>query len=203
VGVDPGARDGKLGPATRGALERFQRERGLQVCGCVTYETVVSLGLRPLVVQTVVGSVAPEPPGVEVIMPPGLTPGPPTTFAGEPPVGPRPSGAPVGQGGGAPPLPPPGYRSPGIWLPVFPYHPSILDPIYGTRPGDLPAQPGNSGGVPFSPDSPRQGFRVPVLRPGPPPRPASRPPPRPVPPRPAAPLPPPTASSPPPPSPGR
>ena len=201
VGVDPGLRDGKLGPSTRSALERFQRDRGLRVCGCLTYETVLTLGLRPMVVQIVIGQGAPEPSAVEVIMPPGVPPGLPTTIAGDPPVGPAPMGpgASSGQGAYAPPLPPPGYRSPGIWLPVFPYHPGVLDPIYGTRPGDRPPLPGDSGGIPFGPDGPRQGFKVPVMRPGPGPRPTPRPPLRPVPPR----SPPPPASTPPPPGPGQ
>lgn len=52
-----GAR-GELDAATRQALRRFQRERGLEPCGCVSYETVLALGLSPVVVQTVLAGPA-------------------------------------------------------------------------------------------------------------------------------------------------
>ncbi len=41
---------GRLDDGTRDGLSRFQRERGLVECGCVSYETIVALGLRPEVV---------------------------------------------------------------------------------------------------------------------------------------------------------
>lgn len=44
---------GRLDDGTIRGLSRFQRERGLVECGCVSYETVVALGLRPEVVATV------------------------------------------------------------------------------------------------------------------------------------------------------
>ncbi len=50
AGFDPGVRNGLLGPATRSALRSFQVDRGLSTCGCVSYETVVALGIVPDVV---------------------------------------------------------------------------------------------------------------------------------------------------------
>jgi hypothetical protein len=44
---------GRLDDGTLRGLARFQRERGLVECGCVSYETIVALGLRPEVVATV------------------------------------------------------------------------------------------------------------------------------------------------------
>lgn len=44
---------GRLDDGTLAGLRRFQRERGLVECGCVSYETVVGLGLRPVVVASV------------------------------------------------------------------------------------------------------------------------------------------------------
>jgi peptidoglycan hydrolase-like protein with peptidoglycan-binding domain len=186
MGVDPGARDGQLGPATRAAVTRFQRDRGLGVCGCVSYETVLVLGLRARVVQTVIGP-APDFPQVEVIMPRGVPAPPPSMSGVAPSDGPADPGSEARAGQGtdySPPAPPPGYRGPGIWIPVFPYHPSVLEPIYGFRPGDRPPPAGDAGGVPFGPDSPRQGLNVPVIRPSPPARPTPGRPVRPVPPRP-------------------
>lgn len=49
---------GKLNAETRGALSEFQSDRGLVICGCVSYETVISLGLKPRVSQTLVGATA-------------------------------------------------------------------------------------------------------------------------------------------------
>jgi hypothetical protein len=46
---------GRMDDGTVRGLRRFQRERGLVECGCVSYETVVALGLRPEVVATVAG----------------------------------------------------------------------------------------------------------------------------------------------------
>ena len=69
AGHDPGAFDGLMGPATRTALRRFQTTSGETACGCVDYATVVGLGLRPLVIQTVIGDAADEP-EVEIIVPP-------------------------------------------------------------------------------------------------------------------------------------
>lgn len=50
AGFGPGAMTGALDQATRGALRRFQIARGLSICGCVSYETVVALGIVPEVV---------------------------------------------------------------------------------------------------------------------------------------------------------
>ena len=44
---------GRLDDGTVEGLTRFQRERGLVECGCISYETVVALGLRPEIVATV------------------------------------------------------------------------------------------------------------------------------------------------------
>ena len=44
---------GRLDNGTLRGLARFQRERGLVECGCVSYESIVALGLRPEVVATV------------------------------------------------------------------------------------------------------------------------------------------------------
>jgi hypothetical protein len=44
---------GRLDDGTVRGLTRFQGERGLLECGCVSYETVVALGIRPEVVATV------------------------------------------------------------------------------------------------------------------------------------------------------
>jgi hypothetical protein len=43
---------GRLDDGTIDGLNRFQRERGLVECGCISYETIVALGLRPEVVAT-------------------------------------------------------------------------------------------------------------------------------------------------------
>jgi peptidoglycan hydrolase-like protein with peptidoglycan-binding domain len=56
VGYDPHSRSGVLDEATRRALSRFQTARGLEICGCVTYETVVALGITPKVMTRVQGS---------------------------------------------------------------------------------------------------------------------------------------------------
>jgi hypothetical protein len=50
---------GRLDDGTVAGLSRFQRERGLVECGCISYETIVALGLRPEVVATV--SADPDP----------------------------------------------------------------------------------------------------------------------------------------------
>jgi len=44
---------GRLDDGTVEGLRRFQQERGLVECGCISYETIVALGLRPEVVATV------------------------------------------------------------------------------------------------------------------------------------------------------
>jgi hypothetical protein len=59
AGYDPRSRSGELDPATRRALISFQTARGLEICGCVTYETVVALGIPPEVVARIEGGVAP------------------------------------------------------------------------------------------------------------------------------------------------
>ncbi len=57
---------GRLDDGTVEGLGRFQRERGLVECGCISYETVVALGLRPDVVASVaVGPGAPAAVGGE------------------------------------------------------------------------------------------------------------------------------------------
>ncbi|MDX1393561.1 MAG: peptidoglycan-binding domain-containing protein [Gemmatimonadota bacterium] len=66
AGEDPGVRDGRLLDPTVIALNRFQVDAGIEVCGCVSYETVLALGLTPLVVQTVIGPA--DEPDVEIIV---------------------------------------------------------------------------------------------------------------------------------------
>lgn len=51
TGFGVGAFTARLDGATRGALRRFQIQRGLSICGCVSYETVVALGVVPRVVD--------------------------------------------------------------------------------------------------------------------------------------------------------
>lgn len=58
AGFDGGSRSGQLDGPTRRALIDFQTVRGLLVCGCFTYETVVALGIRPLVIASSAGAVA-------------------------------------------------------------------------------------------------------------------------------------------------
>lgn len=53
AGFVTGRATGTLNPATRLALGRFQAARGLHRCECVSYETVVALGIRPMVVAAV------------------------------------------------------------------------------------------------------------------------------------------------------
>lgn len=45
---------GRLDHGTVSALSRLQEDRGLYLCGCVSYETVVALGLTPAVEVTTV-----------------------------------------------------------------------------------------------------------------------------------------------------
>jgi hypothetical protein len=184
VGFDPGPLDGQLGRATRGALERFQRDRGLSPCGCVSHETVVGLGLRPLVLQTVIGP-GPEAQGIEVIMPKGLPPAPQTQAAA-----PDATEAPGGQGGvGSEPAQSPRYveTDGGWWVPVFPLHPPFIEPLRGSGgrgQGKGPSRGGvtDRGGIPIGAGTSGQGVGAGGVRTAPPPSrgtPRSRPPPRP------------------------
>jgi len=50
-GFDPGLRSGVVDEPTRRALRRFQIDQGLTICGCLTYETIVVLGIRSRVVD--------------------------------------------------------------------------------------------------------------------------------------------------------
>lgn len=54
-------RAGELDAFTRGALQRFQTQRGLAVCACVTIETLIELGIAPRIVQTIILAAAPLP----------------------------------------------------------------------------------------------------------------------------------------------
>ena len=45
AGFDPGVRSGAVDAETETALRRFQLARGLETCGCPSYETVLALGL--------------------------------------------------------------------------------------------------------------------------------------------------------------
>jgi peptidoglycan hydrolase-like protein with peptidoglycan-binding domain len=53
AGFDPGRATGALNGTTLVALDRFQSSRGLVRCGCVSYETILALGIRPTVVATI------------------------------------------------------------------------------------------------------------------------------------------------------
>jgi hypothetical protein len=53
---------GRLDEGTAAGLSRFQAKRGLVECGCISYETIVALGIRPEIVATV--SAAPGESGV-------------------------------------------------------------------------------------------------------------------------------------------
>lgn len=57
-GYDPGLRSGVVDEPTRRALRRFQIARGLTICGCLTYETIVALGIGARVVDDDHGGVA-------------------------------------------------------------------------------------------------------------------------------------------------
>lgn len=50
-GYDPGLRSGVIDEPTRRALRRFQIARGFTICGCLTYETILALGIRFRVVD--------------------------------------------------------------------------------------------------------------------------------------------------------
>ncbi|MDH3733234.1 MAG: peptidoglycan-binding protein [Gemmatimonadota bacterium] len=76
AGYEPGRPDGNWGPATENALRAFQEDRRLEPCGCVDYSTIGALGLRPRVVQTVVGTPEDES-EAEVVLGPGRLPMPP------------------------------------------------------------------------------------------------------------------------------
>lgn len=57
AGFHPGRSTGILTADTRHALGRFQDARGLQRCECVSYETLIALTIRPLVVASIVASI--------------------------------------------------------------------------------------------------------------------------------------------------
>jgi hypothetical protein len=57
AGFDPGRATGILTSTTAIALGRFQASRGLYRCDCVSYETLIALAIRPLVVATIVAPV--------------------------------------------------------------------------------------------------------------------------------------------------
>ena len=50
AGFDPGVRSGLIDAPTRQALLDFQTARGLVICGCLSYETILALGIRPEIV---------------------------------------------------------------------------------------------------------------------------------------------------------
>lgn len=45
AGFDPGVRTGVVDAATETALRQFQLARGLEACGCPSYETILALGV--------------------------------------------------------------------------------------------------------------------------------------------------------------
>jgi peptidoglycan hydrolase-like protein with peptidoglycan-binding domain len=159
VGGDPGPLDGRLGPGTLGALERFQRERGLRVCGCVTYETIIALALRPLVVQTVIGPAA-EAHDIEVILPTG-----PPPARQELPAVPAAPAVPAGEGAEPTRTQPASHLDAGWWVPVFPLHPPFLEPMRGSggpgrgKGGDRGGT-GGRGGILIGPGATGGGVRT-------------------------------------------
>lgn len=58
AGFHPGRATGILTSDTWLALGRFQASRGLSFCECVSYETLIALGIRPLVVASIVAPVS-------------------------------------------------------------------------------------------------------------------------------------------------
>lgn len=50
AGFDPGVRSGVIDAPTRQALLDFQTARGLVICGCLSYETILALTIRPEIV---------------------------------------------------------------------------------------------------------------------------------------------------------
>lgn len=171
AGASPGTPDGRLGPATRAALRRFQAEQGLRPCGCPSYETVLALGLEPRVGRVVVGSgrEADAGTGVRVIRPSGIVAG--TGGVGAPGAEGVAAGEPGREGRSevAPGEPPAGH-----WLPWI--VPGVL-----VVPGPTLAPPPRNAGTPAPPRPPR-GVSPPGIRPSPPPRVTPRPVPRPPPP---------------------
>ena len=85
AGYDPGALDGLLGPAVGNALRAFQTDRSLDPCGCVNYPTAMALGLRPKVVQTVVGAPGDDSEAEVVMGNVRLPPPPPAETTSAPP----------------------------------------------------------------------------------------------------------------------
>jgi hypothetical protein len=57
AGFHPGRATGLLTSETLTALGRFQASRGLYPCACVSYETLIALGIRPLVVASIVAPI--------------------------------------------------------------------------------------------------------------------------------------------------
>lgn len=53
AGFDPGRATGQWNATTRRELGRFQASRGLLQCECLTYETLVVLGIHPQVVASI------------------------------------------------------------------------------------------------------------------------------------------------------
>lgn len=53
AGFDAGRATGVLNSTTLVVLDRFQSSRGLVRCGCVSYETILALGIRPEVVASI------------------------------------------------------------------------------------------------------------------------------------------------------
>jgi hypothetical protein len=134
---------GRLDHGTVEALRELQENRGLYPCGCVSYETIVALGLEPDVqVMTVAGGASssdafgPDGPyragyGSGLLYPVGVP-----VYV---PVDPADPGAPAGEGPAsgaraAPAYPPPGAVPPGI-RPLPP--PTRVIPA-GPRSGSVP-----------------------------------------------------------------
>ncbi len=165
AGFPPGALDGRIGEATRSALDAFQGDRGLRRCGCPTYETAMALGLTPRVIQTIVGRGTPRPDfSVEVIYPAGVPPEAPPGPAGA--GGGAEAGAPEAAVGTSPAAPPawPGAAAPGLFIPIFPLSAPFVDPM-APRPAAEPPS-----GAPLGRIRGRGLGTSPRVRPAPPPR---------------------------------
>ncbi|MBT8479378.1 MAG: peptidoglycan-binding protein, partial [Gemmatimonadetes bacterium] len=131
---------GQLDHGTVKALNEFQKDRGLFQCGCVSYETIVALGLKPdvLVTTVAVGSVSASAYGADDHYRNGYRSGIyyPVAVPIFVPIDPEEPGGEIPAGGSAtvPTYPPPGAVPPGV-RPLPP--PTRVIPA-GSRSGSAP-----------------------------------------------------------------
>ncbi len=131
---------GRLDDGTRDGLRRFQERRGLVACACVSYETIVALGLLPEVVATVAAPVGGGDPGsTDVhagpawVYPVAIPVGVPRPCGEKGCEGPQPPSPPSGEGEPLPPVDvtaPPGIRPapPVDARPTLPSDPRMVPP---------------------------------------------------------------------------